>query len=389
MTIQLNKKQFILSLLIVSHLVIFANVYYLLVFGEKGTAIVRSFEGGYDGAFNKYITFQVDGQEFEFKESLDRDLRGEVPVIYDPSNPNNHYPFTFRNFWFERIVLSLLTGVTAIMLIQIFIKKYRYLTFKTRPFSLSISTKNWDKKEEQKLATFLTGNRLSTIKPFEYYHKILTGSNDLEGIYKTILRDLYLHKVLVMQMQGVQISKHDSKMVKKPFLGLNENVPTDVVLSETEKEVLHIFIEHGFISISEIQRLSKQQFGKEYKQLNEMWMKKHFGTIKSEQITSIQQIATKVTFIETHIDELLGNHTDALISLIESIEESFILLSSDVLVKILKHIPTCAQPELYDTTYQKIKTLIHFDLTTSFVKINGTAVGNQGNNAPLMQFLKS
>jgi hypothetical protein len=63
-------------------------------------------------------------------------------------------------------------------------------------------------------------------------------------------------------------------------------------------------------------------------------------------------------------------------------------LSSEVLVKVLKHLSSSTNPEQYETMYQKIKTLIHFDLTTSFVKVNSATTGNQGNNAVLMQFLK-
>ena len=367
--IQLNKKQSIISIFIILHLVFFANLYYLFAFGIKTNVEVRSIPGGYDGGNNKYITITHKGKTYEFRTSLPNEVIRNINVVYSPSNPENFITYSFQQMWLGRITMSLLFGIGLAALIKITFKNDRFFTIFFFPFSIGLKDKKWSKKEDEIFVSLIKSDFHTKIEPFEYYFKYLNKTVIIDGLHKTILRTLYLKENINYKIQQVKVSKLENKTSKKAFLFKSNNSNLET-LTQIEKEVLSILNSEEHLSISDLQRKSKQKFGLEFKNLNENLIVNHFNSIdvdKSETLKIYHQI---FDFISNNFKYLTENKKVELIKLIDKLEFCIILLPYDKIIKIR----SILNEEIITENFEQVKTTIskitHFDAVTKLVPIN-------------------
>ena len=183
------------------------------------------------------------------------------------------------------------------------------------------------------------------------------------------LRTLYLKENINYKIQQVKVSKLENKTSKKAFLFKSNNSNLET-LTQIEKEVLSILNSEEHLSISDLQRKSKQKFGLEFKNLNENLIVNHFNSIdvdKSETLKIYHQI---FDFISNNFKYLTENKKVELIKLIDKLEFCIILLPYDKIIKIR----SILNEEIITENFEQVKTTIskitHFDAVTKLVPMN-------------------
>lgn len=317
--IQLNKKQAIISALLIMHIGFFANLYYLFVFGEKTNAEVRSIPGGYDEGSNKYLTIHHDKKTYEFRTSLPTEIMRNVDVIYSPNNPENFIPFTFQQMWLGRITMSLLFGIGLAALFQIIFKPYLFFTIRFSPFYLGFTEKKWNKHAEQQLAKFTQLSVFETL-PFVYYDFKFRNSTHFEGLYQSIIKDQLFKGNVVTKSMQVPTSKHSNKLTSKVVVCLSKSISELQDLTTIEQAILSL-LENETFTLAELQLKMQQTFGKEYDKFNINLMNEYLTQLPTEQKNRLIELHHVLNFIETypnHLSENLPNELDTLLSILDA-----------------------------------------------------------------------
>jgi hypothetical protein len=313
--IQLNKKQAIISIFIVLHLVFFANLYYLFAFGIKTNAEVRSIPGGYDGGSNKYITITHKGKPYEFRTSLPTEVMRNIDVVYSPSNPENFVAFNFQQMWLGRITMSLLFGLGLASLFHILFKPFLVFTFRLSPFYVGLSEKKWNSIAEKQLASYLNLKAFSTF-PFVFYDFKYRNSSHFEGLYQSILK--YHFSIGNLKTNSIKTVSPRNNVKTKTILELTKPISEIEHLTSVELAVLSL-LENQQYSIAEFQVKMQQTFGKEYDKLNITLMKEYLSQLSSDEKNGLTEINHIIQFIETYptqLTELKSNELSSIISIL-------------------------------------------------------------------------
>lgn len=143
--IQLNKKQAFITAFLVLHIVFFANMYYLLLFGVKTNAENHSKFGTSEESSNKIISFNYNSKPYEITTNIAPSIQRTVPIIFSESNPENLIPLTFRNMFLGRITMSVLFALGFLLLIHVTFKSFVVFTIRFKPFIIGFEERKWNK----------------------------------------------------------------------------------------------------------------------------------------------------------------------------------------------------------------------------------------------------
>jgi hypothetical protein len=355
--IQLNKKQAIISIFIVLHLVFFANLYYLFAFGIKTNAEVRSIPGGYDGGSNKYITIKHNGKPYEFRTSLPTEVMRNIDILYSPSNPENFIPFTFQQMWLGRITMSLLFGLGLASLFHILFKPYLVFTFRFSPFYVGLSEKKWNSIAEKQLASYHNLKAFSTL-PFVFYDFKYRNSSHFEGLYQSILK--YHFNIGNLKTNSIKTVSPRNNVKTKTILELTKPMSEIEHLTSVEFAVLNL-LENQQYSIAEFQVKMQQTFGKEYDKLNITLMKEYLSELSSEEKNGLSEINHIIQFIETYPTQLID---------LKLTELSNVILTLGYNIQFLteKTLDLLSKSEISQEAKELVEKTLHVIYKTGFVK---------------------
>jgi hypothetical protein len=317
--IQLNKKQAVLTAFIVLHLVFFANLYYLLAFGVKTTAEVRSLMGGSEETNNKEITFKHENRTFTIQTNLDPKIQKSVPIVFSSSNPENFIALTNRNLFLGRVTMSILFGLGIMLLIFATFKKFVVFTIRFSPFYIGFAEKKWNIHAEQKLAKFTQLSVFETL-PFVYYDFKFRNSTHFEGLYQSIIKDQLFKGNVVTKSMQVPTSKHSNKLTSKVVVCLSKSISELQDLTTIEQAILSL-LENETFTLAELQLKMQQTFGKEYDKFNINLMNEYLTQLPTEQKNRLNELHQLLNFIETypnHLSENLPNELDTLLSILDT-----------------------------------------------------------------------
>jgi hypothetical protein len=355
--IQLNKKQAIISIFIVLHLVFFANLYYLFAFGIKTNAEVRSIPGGYDEGSNKYLTITHKGKPYEFRTSLPTEVMRNIDVVYSPSNPENFIPFTFQQMWLGRITMSLLFGIGLASLFHILFKPYLVFTFRFSPFYVGLSEKKWNSIAEKQLASYHNLKAFSTL-PFVFYDFKYRNSSHFEGLYQSILK--YHFNIGNLKTNSIKTVSPRNNVKTKTILELTKPMSEIEHLTSVEFAVLNL-LENQQYSIAEFQVKMQQTFGKEYDKLNITLMKEYLSELSSEEKNGLSEINHIIQFIETYPTQLID---------LKLTELSNVILTLGYNIQFLteKTLDLLSKSEISQEAKELVEKTLHVIYKTGFVK---------------------
>ncbi len=341
MTIQIGRlKLFIISVILLFSFFFSPNIH-MMIIGEKTEGTVFKLSAFTAGEHNSRVNFvALDHKEYKFE--VNSNVKGTAKVIYDPENPEDAYLFNFMNFVLEKIIFSLLAAIPSTIFVFFFLKKNQYLFIDLKRFKISKGLKRWTATDEEAFNHLLNSQLSYSVQPFEYAYLHYHDSKFTHILINVTLQKLFIDKQIEITNKLVQVNKTDDKQKPRPFVSLGVNYSPNNSLTTIEKELLSIFEHSESLRLHEIRLKLQQKFGPEFNKFHLEIVKPFidqsslFTLGKPNEFGKKvhSEIASRISFIEKHLDDLIHEHLIDLSKLLNLMNECWLFIPIETFDKI-------------------------------------------------------
>ncbi len=341
MTLQIGRLKLFIISVIVLFIIFFAPNLRMLMVGKQAQGTVFKLSAFTAGEHNSRVNFIAEDKK-EYRFEVNSNVVGQSKVIYDPNNPEDAYLFNFMNFVLEKIIFSLLAAIPSTIFVFFFLKKNQYLFINLKRFKVSKGLKKWTESDEDAFKQLLNTPLTYPVQPFEYSYLHYHDSKFTNILINVTLQNLYIHKQIEITNKLVQVNKTDDKQKPRPFVSLGPNYTPNNSLTTIEKELLSLFENSDSLRLHEIRIKLQQKFGPEFDKFHIEIVKPFidqstlFTQGKPNEFGKLvhSEIASRISFIDKHLDDLLHDHLVDFSKLLATMNECWLFIPTETFDKI-------------------------------------------------------